>query len=124
MKIRLNKAHFPVTTLGFGRRIGFWFQGCNIRCAGCVSRDTWDADSEREIDLSDVLDWCRSVPTLPDGVTISGGEPFEQPEGLLALLDALAAWRDEMAAGFDILCYSGMPLPRLTRRFGEILLRL
>lgn len=42
MRMILSRLHFPVTTLGPGRRIGVWFQGCSIRCAGCISRDTWE----------------------------------------------------------------------------------
>ena len=41
MMLYLSRIHFPVTTLGPGRRIGIWFQGCSIRCKGCVSADTW-----------------------------------------------------------------------------------
>jgi anaerobic ribonucleoside-triphosphate reductase activating protein len=125
MKIRLNKAHFPVTTLGPGRRIGLWVQGCHIHCPGCLSRDTWERDPAREVDLDLVLAWCRCVaPEGSDGVTISGGEPFEQPAALAALLDGLAAWRRELARPFDILCYSGFPLRDLERRHPNILTRL
>ncbi|MCT5046402.1 radical SAM protein, partial [Pseudomonas aeruginosa] len=27
--------------MGTGRRLGIWFQGCSIRCPGCISADTW-----------------------------------------------------------------------------------
>lgn len=125
MKIRLNRAHFPVTVLGPGRRIGLWLQGCHIRCPGCISRDTWEPDPAREIELDFVLAWCRRVaPEGCDGITISGGEPFEQPEALKALLDGLAAWRREIAHLFDILCYSGFPLGRIEREHADILTRL
>lgn len=125
MRIRLNRAHFPVTTLGPGRRIGLWLQGCHIRCPGCVARDTWEPDPSKELELDAVLTWCRSVaPEDWQGVTISGGEPFEQPEALGALLDGLDAWRRELARPFDILCYSGFPLRRLERDHPEILARL
>jgi anaerobic ribonucleoside-triphosphate reductase activating protein len=98
MKIRLNKAHFPVTTLGPGQRIGLWVQGCHIQCPGCLSRDTWESDPAREVELELVLAWCRYVaPEGCGGVTISGGEPFEQPAALAALLDGLIAWRREIA---------------------------
>ena len=39
--IRLNKAHYPVTALGPGRRIGLWLQGCALACPGCISQDSW-----------------------------------------------------------------------------------
>jgi len=125
MKVRLNKAHFPVTVLGPGRRIGLWVQGCSIGCPGCLSRDTWAADSGREMEIADLLAWCREVGVDGiDGVTISGGEPFEQSEALAALLDGMAVWRSELTKPFDILCYSGFPLRRLFARYGDLLRRL
>ncbi|HSV19446.1 MAG TPA: 4Fe-4S cluster-binding domain-containing protein, partial [Casimicrobiaceae bacterium] len=45
--IELNKAHWPVTVLGPGKRIGLWLQGCSIHCPGCVSQDTWSADPSK-----------------------------------------------------------------------------
>ena len=122
MKIRLNKAHFPVTTLGYGRRLGLWVQGCGIGCAGCVSRDTWDPGGGWEVDAAEILAWCddgrgREI----DGVTISGGEPFQQPRALAGLLAALDAWRQRLDRPFDVLCYSGFPLRRLRRRHADVL---
>jgi anaerobic ribonucleoside-triphosphate reductase activating protein len=86
--LELNKAHWPVTVLGPGRRIGLWVQGCTIGCRGCVSQDTWPRDPRKRIAVPELLDWCRrTAKDGPDGITISGGEPFEQPAGLRALLD-------------------------------------
>ena len=120
--LELNKAHFPVTVLGPGRRIGLWLQGCSIGCAGCISQDTWPRDAGRAIAVDALVAWCRDVSgDAPDGVTISGGEPFEQPAGLAALLMALGAWRDEVNGDFDILCYSGLPLRRLQTEHATIL---
>jgi len=120
--IELNKAHWPVTVLGPGRRIGLWLQGCSIHCPGCVSQDTWPADPSKRIAIPDLLAWCRKVSAgAPDGVTISGGEPFDQPQGLAALLGSLVAWRREKALDFDILCYSGYPLRKLEKEHARIL---
>lgn len=125
MNLRLNKAHFPVTTLGPGRRIGLWTQGCDLGCRGCCARDTWATDPGREVPIAAVLDWCRAVaPQGPEGITISGGEPFTQPEALAALLDGLREWRAELDHPFDILCYSGWPLGRLRETYPAILARL
>lgn len=125
MNISVNKAHFPVTVLGPGRRIGIWLQGCSIHCKGCISQDTWERDPGRDMSLSSLVAWCRQATRGGfDGVTISGGEPFDQPEALSALLDALIRWRDEGGPDFDILCYSGYPLATLRSRHPRLLAKL
>jgi anaerobic ribonucleoside-triphosphate reductase activating protein len=125
VQIAINKAHFPVTVLGPGRRIGLWLQGCRIRCPGCVSQDTWADDPGRKMSVAQLLAWCRRVGCDGvDGVTLSGGEPFDQPQALGALLAALEQWRREAGLDFDILCYSGYPLAKLRKRHARLLARL
>ena len=122
MNIRINKAHFPVTALGYGRRIGIWLQGCPIHCEGCISADTWEDDPEREIPLETLFDWCMDISGGElDGVTITGGEPFHQPEALRVLLENLRRWRLENGIKMDILCYSGFDLNHLERSYPVIL---
>ena len=122
MLIAVNKAHFPVTVLGPGRRIGIWLQGCSIRCPGCVSRDTWEPDRQRMLPVETLLGWCREVAAAGlDGITISGGEPFDQAEALECLLRGLIAWREQDGLAFDVLCYSGWPLRELDRRHAQTL---
>jgi len=120
--LQLNKAHWPVTVLGPGRRIGLWVQGCTIGCRGCVSQDTWPKDASKTIAVPDLLAWCkRTAGDALDGITISGGEPFQQPEGLRALLEGLRAWRRTAKLEFDLLCYSGYPLKTLERKHAKLL---
>lgn len=106
-EIALSRIHFPVTTLGPGARIGIWFQGCSIRCPGCISLDTWAADRGRT-GIEAVLQSLQPFLSQADGLTVSGGEPFDQPQALHALL---SAWRAAHAG--DVLVYSGYPLERL-----------
>ena len=108
--IELAKAHYPVTTLGHGRRAGIWTQGCTLHCPGCLSRDTWDPDPGKAVEIDALLGWLNSLNGPVDGVTISGGEPFQQPESLEILLRGIHAWRPEDT---DILVYTGYPLSRL-----------
>lgn len=120
--IELNKAHFPVTVLGPGRRIGLWVQGCSIGCKGCVSMDTWPKDASRAVPIAELLAWCKKVTADGlDGITISGGEPFDQGPALQQLLTALRTWRTQSAVAFDILCYSGYPLKILQQRHPQLL---
>ncbi|MFC7732179.1 4Fe-4S single cluster domain-containing protein [Actinomadura keratinilytica] len=122
----LAKAHYPVTTLGPGVRAGIWTQGCTLHCPGCLSRDTWEADPGKAVPVAAVLGWLRSLPRPLDGVTVSGGEPFQQPEALAALLRGIRAWQDgseHETIPVDILVYSGYVYSRLLRsaRTSEIL---
>lgn len=109
----LAKAHYPVTTLGPGRRAGIWTQGCTLHCPGCLSRDTWPADPGTAIPVHAVLGWLASLPGPVEGVTISGGEPFQQPEAVAELLRGVHAWRGDRR--LDILVYSGYVYSRLSR---------
>ena len=107
MRLSISRLHFPVTTLGPGRRVGIWFQGCSIRCAGCISADTWRFSSGGTMveELAVRIDpWLRQA----DGVTISGGEPFDQPEALNALIGML-----RIEVHQDVLVYSGYPFEHL-----------
>jgi anaerobic ribonucleoside-triphosphate reductase activating protein len=125
MKLQLNKAHYPVTALGPGRRIGIWTQGCSIHCPGCVSLDTWKPDRDKSIEVDALIAWCRRVcEGRTDGITISGGEPFDQPRALGALLDGLIRWRRASGQSFDILCYSGYRLERLRKAHAHLLQRI
>lgn len=120
----LAKAHYPVTALGPGVRAGIWTQGCTLQCPGCLSRDTWDPDPGTAVPVRAVLGWLASLPEPIDGITISGGEPFQQPAALAALLRALHSWRDARRTSHawdvsqgepDILLYSGYVYTRLSR---------
>lgn len=107
MNIAISRIHYPVTTLGPGRRLGIWFQGCSIRCPGCVSADTWPANlggTTVDAVIEAVMPWVEDA----NGITISGGEPFDQPGALEALLRELRS----LTQG-DILVYSGHPFENL-----------
>ncbi|MCX2921259.1 MULTISPECIES: 4Fe-4S single cluster domain-containing protein [Stenotrophomonas] len=105
--LQLSRVHFPVTTLGPGQRLGIWFQGCSIRCSGCISADTW-GPGRTVVDVASLLEQVAPWLDQADGVTISGGEPFDQFDALLQMLVGL---RQRTAA--DILVYSGHPLETL-----------
>ncbi|BCJ39761.1 radical activating enzyme [Actinoplanes ianthinogenes] len=112
MSLRLARLHHPVTTLGPGQRIGIWVQGCGIGCPGCVSRDTWTAGPEHDTEVADVLAWCAERAAGTTGVTITGGEPSEQPEALAELLTGLR----RIDPDWDVLCYTGVELDEFRRR--------
>jgi anaerobic ribonucleoside-triphosphate reductase activating protein len=115
MKIALNNLQFPVTTLGFGRRVGVWTQGCGIGCPGCMSKDTWSVTAENYVDIEEVRRAFLHWPNA-DGVTISGGEPFQQPEALEKLL--LLSRKHYTG---DILVFSGFDFIELEKNFSNLI---
>ncbi len=122
--IRVAQVHYPVTVLGPGTRLGIWLQGCHIGCRGCVARDTWDPDAVVAVPVGRLVRDCTALVTGElHGVTISGGEPFEQPEALAVLLASLRSSLATLAGAHDIdyLCYSGFRLRDLQRRFPDLL---
>ncbi|MEV4154906.1 4Fe-4S cluster-binding domain-containing protein [Nocardia salmonicida] len=113
----LSRLHHPVRNLGFGVRAGIWFQGCTVYCRGCIARDTWHFDADRACAISEVLDWLAALPTDQlDGITVSGGEPTDQPEALAALLTGIHGWRG--GRDIDVLLYSGRDTAQLDHEFG------
>jgi len=101
--IEISRLHFPVTTLGPGRRLGIWFQGCSIRCPGCISMDTWaggrGSTTVEEV-VNSIIPWISNT----DGITISGGEPFDQFDALLELTTRIRSKTET-----DILVFTGYP---------------
>lgn len=106
--LRLNRVLAPVFNLGPGRRIGVWVQGCTLGCEGCISPTLWPAHKGSLVDVSRLLDTLDTVDSAATGITITGGEPFEQYEGLLALASGFKRVR-----GGDVLVYSGYRLEEL-----------
>lgn len=111
MEVLISRLHYPVSALGPGRRAGIWFQGCSIRCRGCVSLDTWVPDARAAVPVAEVLSWLSELPPGDvDGITISGGEPTDQPGALAELLRGIDAWRAERPPdlrGADVLLFTG-----------------
>ncbi|UED87452.1 4Fe-4S single cluster domain-containing protein [Streptomyces profundus] len=103
---RISGVHFPVTVLGPGRRLGIWFQGCPLACAGCMSRHTWDSAGGRAWPVAELLAlWRQALAAGAEGLTVSGGEPLAQPAALARLLAGAAGARG--AADADLLLYTG-----------------
>jgi anaerobic ribonucleoside-triphosphate reductase activating protein len=90
---------------GPGVRFVVWVQGCTLGCPGCFNPATHPSGGEAMA----VEEIARAVrESGADGVTVSGGEPFEQPEALLALVTALA--------GTSIIVFSGFTRAEIERR--------
>lgn len=94
---------------GPGRRFALWVQGCTIRCAQCCNPGMFPKEGGNEHETEALAASIASHPGL-EGVSILGGEPFEQPE---ALADLCARVR---AAGLTVMIYTGYTLAELRAR--------
>jgi anaerobic ribonucleoside-triphosphate reductase activating protein len=88
---------------GPGRRFVVWFQGCTLGCAGCFNPGT-HATGGRETAVAELV---AQIPRDVEGVSLSGGEPLQQPE---AAAELLAAAR---RLGLSTLVFSGYTLDEI-----------
>jgi anaerobic ribonucleoside-triphosphate reductase activating protein len=109
--LRVVRIHHGSVVDGPGRRSVVQVAGCLHHCVGCYVPETHDPSGGVEIGVSEILATLLDRSGCPrDGVTVSGGEPFLQPIGLLVLLRALKA------CNVHVVVYSGYTLEALARR--------
>lgn len=97
---------------GPGRRSVVGFSGCPIRCAGCLVPHTWAANSGEPRPVTAIAEALLDPTQRRDGISIVGGEPFAQPDGLAALLAELRRRQPTI----HLTAYSGFTLEALGRR--------
>ena len=115
----LNSVAEGVTTLGPAPAAVLWTQGCSIACRDCMSVATWDSRAGVRAYPSDVAAWLAG--TNSRYLTISGGEPTEQPGALNALLDLLDdRWVVTMYSGRDLLALRTENRPGIATLLGRI----
>lgn len=114
--IALNRVVPGITTLGPGRRLGIWVQGCGLACAGCASVDTWDRQAGFRLTPYDL---AREIIAQIEqhsltGITLTGGEPADQSSALALALDIVAA--HPLGNDVDVLLFTGYSLPAARKR--------
>jgi len=77
-------------TNGPGLRFTLWTQGCTKACKGCFNPETWADHYKTQNSLHDPKEFADFIAAFNvDGITLTGGDPLEQPEELLVLLKEL-----------------------------------
>ena len=85
-RLRIGHTAFGVTdTLGPGRRSVVWVQGCSIHCDGCIVPESWGARGGTLVEPARLARDLLEADTAD--LTVSGGEPTEQPAGVAMLLE-------------------------------------
>lgn len=73
---------------GPGLRMVIWTQGCLHKCPGCHNMQTHDMRAGFLVDIQELEKQMREAK-LQTGLTLSGGEPFEQAHELVELLKSI-----------------------------------
>lgn len=109
MKLRLAGIVPESVVDGPGIRLSLFFQGCSHRCPGCHNPETHDPAGGIEVDSAELLARIKDARGI-DGVTFSGGEPFEQAAGLAGLAEEIRS------LGLNLVFYSGFTFEALLRK--------
>jgi anaerobic ribonucleoside-triphosphate reductase activating protein len=89
---------------GPGVRFVVWFQGCTLGCPGCFNPGTHAAGGT-DLAIEDLA--ARLAAAQVEGLSLSGGEPLQQPAAALALLEAARS------LGLSTLVFSGYTLDEI-----------
>lgn len=94
---------------GLGCRVTIWVAGCRRHCPGCHNPHTWIYNQGKELLSDEVLDkiMYEAGYDYIQGITLSGGDPFDQDEeSLKELLTFIKMFKLEYPSK-DIWIYSG-----------------
>ena len=89
---------------GPGCRFVIWVQGCSLGCPGCFNPETHAFNGGTLIPIPELSAQIEACGDSIEGITMSGGEPLQQIEGLAELLRTVKAHTDLSVivfTGFD-----------------------
>lgn len=95
---------------GPGRRSVIQVAGCSLRCPGCYVPQTHHRENGSLVPISSIVKDVVAERSNHDGVTILGGEPFDQPASVAELVSRLKK------LNFHITVYSGNTIETLIGR--------
>ena len=107
MKIRLaSPLQSDSIVDGEGIRIVIWTQGCSHNCKGCHNPETHDFNGGVLIDVEEIKNEISNLE-FQDGITLSGGDPFMQPEACLEIA------KFAKSLGLNVWSYTGFTFDQL-----------
>lgn len=108
-KLRLSGIIEESISNGPGLRLVVFAQGCKHHCAGCHNPSSHDFEGGYDLSIGELLKLMAENPLL-DGITLSGGDPFEQALGFGLLAKAARA------SGYHVTTYTGYTFEQLLNR--------
>lgn len=84
-----------------------WFHGCPKRCPGCLVESERNSNDYESITPELLADWVFANSEI-EGITLSGGEPFEQIDQLIQFLEIIRSH-----SSLSVLSYTGHRLEEI-----------
>lgn len=109
--IRISGIVGASITDGPGFRYTIFVQGCSHNCPGCHNPETHDPNGGTLYTVDELIEALGKDPMV-SGVTLSGGEPFEQAAQLIPVAQAARA------RGMEVAAYTGYLYEELLKDTG------
>lgn len=101
LTLLVDRIKDSTTVLGPGNRAVVWFHGCSRCCPGCIASCMNVADDYARYTPKELSSRVLAIDGV-EGVTISGGEPFNQDVEAMSMF--LASVR---TSGLSVMAYTG-----------------
>lgn len=107
MQLRIAQTIADTEAEGPGKRFALWVQGCTLHCPGCCNPEMFAPDKGgRFVDTGELAKTILSTPGI-EGISVLGGEPFQQPQALAEVCTLVRA------GGLSVMIYTGYTLAEL-----------
>jgi len=118
-----SKIYWQDVINGDGLRISIFVSGCTIHCKGCFNTSAWNFNSGIPF-TEDIIDEILFKISDPDikysGISILGGEPLDNIEGLLPFLIKFKKEREKLKDNKDVWIWTGYTIDEIRKDYKKM----
>jgi len=108
--LRIHSRNPASRSNGPGLRSVIWTQGCTLACPGCFNPESHLSATGETTALDILASWVFAQAPAVEGLTISGGEPFQQAAALAEFLSMIRSQSD-----LSVIVFTGYTQNELAR---------
>lgn len=108
-RISIARLKTKSKALGPGCRAVIWTHGCSRHCPQCIAKEMNESAPLFHYSAQELYAWVASCDGI-DGITVSGGEPFEQD---LRELSMFLNFVKNDPRHLSVICYTGNTIENL-----------
>ena len=114
MELRVAQHVACTESEGPGRRFALWVAGCSLRCPGCCNPELFEGRHVAPRSVEPTVEAIAAATDAYDieGITVLGGEPLDQIEGVATLGRAVKGM------GLGVIVFTGYTLAEARQRPG------